>query len=194
MVGKKPAVDKLGKLIDEYCLRNSITYTKLAGEIGVTGLTITRWRMGSNPPSESSLRTFLNLAGISRETYTALPDNLPQDQAQYIVNNSSSPFITHTQEQGREGLYEQLVEGAQNLTRRVSNYEGVAHFEDFIGEHNSLLEKFILNYDNMRREDSQRVGYLLNQTKAYLHGALDVQRVRDIRNVLEENVKNQRLK
>lgn len=99
-------------------------------------------------------------------------------------------MTNETQEQGREALYKQLVKGAQDLAMRVSVNKRTDHFENFVDEHNLLLERYIEGFDSMNTEEYQRVGYILGQTRQYIHSCLDVCRLREMRSTLEQSDAN----
>jgi hypothetical protein len=84
---------------------------------------------------------------------------------------------------GKEA-YELIVQGSKNLRERVSAHQGITNFDNFIACHNSLLEAYIVGFDFMDTEQCERANYLLNQTKQYVHGVLDVERVRSMRSAM----------
>ncbi len=92
--------------------------------------------------------------------------------------------MTEPERERQEGLYEQLIKGSQDLTKRISTHRGTQGFDNFIVEHNSLLERYIQGFDSLNREQYERVSSILKHTKEYIHGTLDVYRAMAMRNVL----------
>jgi len=90
-------------------------------------------------------------------------------------------MIPHVPEPDNENLYTRLVKGAQDLTSRVSAHDTTTSFHVFVHDHNELLKQYIAGYDAMGAEDWQRAGALLNATKQYIHGSLDVLRIQEMR-------------
>lgn len=84
----------------------------------------------------------------------------------------------------RTTLYESLVRGAQALTQRVKSDE--ANYDDLVEEHNGLLEKYILGYNSLSSQEREDASRILGQTKSYIHGNLDVCRIRDMRTSLDK--------
>lgn len=104
-------------------------------------------------------------------------------------------MTNETQEQGREkqeGLYEHLVRESQALVRRVSAHQGTENFDDLVVEHNTLLKEYIEGFDYLSTEQCERASRIINQTKQYIHGVLDVCRLREMRNVMIQSVKTKR--
>lgn len=95
-------------------------------------------------------------------------------------------------EQVREGLYEELIKGAQDLARRVSANEGSSKFDDFVADHNDLLYKYIMGFNSLSPEQYQRASSIINLTKQYIHGTLDVTRIREMRNALEMTARKEK--
>ena len=89
--------------------------------------------------------------------------------------------MRNTKKMARAGLYESLVSGAQALTQKVTMHRATDGFDIFVAEHNSLLEQYIAGYSSLSNEERENVSRLLSQTKQYIHGALDVLRIRELR-------------
>lgn len=98
------------------------------------------------------------------------------------------------EKQEGEKLSHELISGAQDLVRRVSDHKEIDRFDDFIEELMSLRERLILGYDSMSFDQYQRTSFLINNAKQYLHEVYDVSRVRDMRKYVENPPRSKRNK
>ncbi|MBS3071597.1 hypothetical protein J4408_01265 [Candidatus Pacearchaeota archaeon] len=92
----------------------------------------------------------------------------------------------------REKTYESLVSGAQALTQRVATHGVSASFDNLVAEHNRLLGEYIAGYNSLSREEREDASRLLSQTKQYIHGSLDVLRIREMQTASEKLLKERK--
>ena len=75
--------------------------------------------------------------------------------------------------------YETLVGRAQDLSARVCRHKGPSNFEDFVAEHNKLLEDYVASFNHLSADERKSTEGLLYIVKSLIGGVLDVYRVRE---------------